>query len=179
MLNIDLKQSVYNYSIQFNQENNIGARGHADGNMEEQLVGILGQNIICDTLDLPMMKPSGFDGGVDINLNNKKIDIKTMGRKSYPKLNYVNNLIASQLKYDVDVYLFCSYHKKDNILTVCGWIDKDEFIKKSKFYKKGEERKRFDGTSFNTKADLCEIENKYLNQINNIYELKRVGLPLT
>tara|TARA_R110000803_G_C11789287_1_gene297794 strand:+ start:40 stop:582 length:543 start_codon:yes stop_codon:yes gene_type:complete len=179
MLNLTLKDNVFGHSVQFNQENNIGIRGHADGNAEEQLTGIIGQNIICDALDLPLMKAEGFDGGVDIILNDKSIDIKTMGRKVYPRDYYVNNLIASQLKYDVDAYLFCSYNKIADVLTVCGWTDKENFMNKAKFYKEGENRIRSNGTSFLSKADFYEIENKDLFSVNSLQELKRVGYPST
>jgi len=178
MLNIKLEERIFTRSVQFQQENDIGMRGHADGNKEEQLTGILGQNIICNALNIPLMVGDGFDGGVDITLNDSTIDIKTMGRNVYPKSYYVNNLIASQLKYNVGNYLFCSYHKKDNVLTVCGWIDKQGFKDKAKFYKEGEVRTRSNGTSFITKADLYEIKNKELNNISNYRELLRVGYPL-
>ena len=178
MLNLKLKKDVFKESLKFGQENNIGVRGHADGGIEEQLIGILGQNIICDALDLPLMTANGFDGGVDINLNNTDIDIKTMGRKVYPKPSYVNNLIASQLEYNADAYLFCSYHKTDYVLTICGWIDKESFKKKAKFYNEGEVRGRSDGTSFKTKANLYEIENKELSEINTLNDLKQVGMSL-
>ena len=74
--------------------------------------------------------------------------------------------------------MFCSYHKKDYVLTVCGWVDKKNFKKKAKFYKEGELRNRFDGTSFKSKADLYEIENKDLLEVSSIRDLKQVGLPL-
>mgnify|MGYP003631116755 FL=1 len=177
MLNLDLDEDVFARSVQFNQENNIGLRGHADGSQEEQLTGLLGQNMICHALRLPLMKPEGFDGGVDMRLNGKSIDIKTMGRKVYPKNYYVNNLIASQLKYGVDAYLFCSYNKLSDILTVCGWIDKDNFKEKASFYKEGDIRTRSNGTTFVTKSDLYEIENKDLFPVNSLNDIRRVGYP--
>ena len=70
----------------------------------------------------------GFDGGIDLTINNKTYDVKTMGRTSYPKDNYVNNLVGMQAKYNVDRYIFCSLHKKDKVLTICGWIDKNECV---------------------------------------------------
>lgn len=93
-----------------------------------------------------------------------------MGRTSYPKGNYVNNLVGMQAKYNVDRYIFCSLHKKDMVLTICGWIDKDDFIKKAKLFEVGSERTRSDGTKFKTKADLYELENKYLVQSNTVDE---------
>ena len=61
---------------------------------------------------------------------------------------------------------------------MCGWIDKENFKKKAKLYKEGDIRYRYDGTTFKTKSDLYEIENRLLNPINNIKDLKQVGLPL-
>tara|TARA_R110000751_G_scaffold304723_1_gene420408 strand:+ start:156 stop:707 length:552 start_codon:yes stop_codon:yes gene_type:complete len=176
MLNIKLDEATFLKSVKFHQENNIGMRGHADGSKEEQLTGIIGQNIICLYLGKPFMVAEGFDGGVDITLNDTTIDIKTMGRNVYPKSNYVNNLMASQLKYNVDNYLFCSYHKKDKVLTICGWIDKQGFKDKAEFYKEGMIRTRTNGTALTTKSDLYEIENKDLNEINNYKDLLSVGI---
>jgi thioredoxin-related protein len=103
-------------------------------------------------------------------VNNKTYDVKTMGRTSYPKDYYVNNLIGMQAKYDVDRYIFCSLHKKDKVLTICGWIDKDEFINKARFFGTGVERTRSDGTKLITKCDLYELENRELVQSNTIEE---------
>ena len=109
MLNLKLNKEIVLKSIKHNQETNLGKRGYADGSQEEQLVGILGENTICNALDLPFMNSEGYDGGFDIKLNGKNVDIKTMGRTVYPQLNYVNNLVAMQLKNNSDIYLFCSY----------------------------------------------------------------------
>ena len=176
MLNLKLNKEVFKQSLKFGQKNNLGQRGHADGSPEEQLIGILGENTICDVLELPLMNSQGYDGGYDIVLNGKNVDIKTMGRTVYPKSNYVNNLVAMQLKNSSDIYLFCSYHKHNYELTLCGWIDKKNFKKKAKLYKDGQIRYRYDGTTFKTKSDLYEIENKLLNPINNIKDLKNIGI---
>lgn len=129
-----------------------------------------GQYIISKLLNADIDFSGGFDGGIDLTVNNKTYDVKTMGRTSYPKDNYVNNLVGMQAKYDVDRYIFCSLHKKDMVLTICGWIDKSEFIDKAKFFGAGVDRTRFDGTKFTTKAELYELENKYLVQSNTVDE---------
>jgi hypothetical protein len=54
------------------------------------------------------------------------------------------------------------------ILTICGWIDKNDFIEKASFYNKGTVRTRSDNTSFQTKADLYELQNKELNDFSLI-----------
>ena len=43
---------------------------------------------------------------------------------------------------------------------------------KAKFYKKGTIRNRSNGTSFSTKADLYEIENNKLINVDNIDDLQ-------
>ena len=176
MLNIKGKKDIVLKSIKHNKNVNLGKRGYADGTPEEQLIGILGENTICDALGLPLMDSQGYDGGYDIKINGNNVDVKTMGRTVYPKLNYVNNLVAMQLKNNSNIYLFCSYHKHNYELTLCGWIDKESFIKKASLYKHGDIRYRYDGTTFKTKSDLYEIENKFLNPINSLNDLKQVGI---
>ena len=75
--------------------------------------------------------------------------------------------------FNTDIYIFCSYNKRDTYLTICGWIDKVNFVKNRKFYPKGTTRTRFNGTSFRTFSDLYEIDNKYLNDVSSIDDLKK------
>jgi len=49
---------------------------------------------------------------------------------------------------------------------------KREYLEKAEFYKKGTIRTRDNGTTFRTKTDLYELENKYLNSPDSIDELK-------
>lgn len=121
---------------------------------------------------------TGFDGGVDILFNNKKIDVKTMGRKTDVRPNYTNNFLKLQDYLDTELYIFCSYHKIKKEITVCGWIGKEDFINKRKFYPKGTIRTRFDNSTFKTFSDLYEIDNTDLNKVNNFNELKQQLLNL-
>jgi hypothetical protein len=171
---IPIKQNVITYCKELLKTNNFGLRGVADGNYLEQLRGIIGQSVILDLLDMPALEPTGFDGGIDIIHNGKSYDIKSMGRNSAPKSYFVNNLIGHQKDYIVDRYMFLSLNRNDLMLTICGWIDKKDFFDKANFYPEGTKRTRSDGTFFNTKADLYELENSKLNQINNLQELKNI-----
>ena len=45
------------------------------------------------------------------------------------------------------------------------------------FYREGDIRTRSNGTTFVTKADLYEIENKDLFPVNSLNDIKRVGYP--
>lgn len=154
------------------KKHNFGNRGIADGNAEEQYVGILGQTVFADALHLARPTgTSGFDGGVDFLLNDKRVDVKTMGRNYPMKNHYVHNFIGFQKDYQVDYYIFCSFNKRSEILTLCGYVSKTEFFEKSIFYKKGTVRYRDDGTSFKTKTDHYEIEQRNLNSLHRIKDI--------
>ncbi len=141
--------------------------------MEQQLTGIIGQSVIMNMFGLGYIDGStGFDDGVDINFHGIKVDVKTMGRTTDVRDYYVNNFIGLQINFNTDVYIFCSFNKTNRKLTVCGWIKKDDFLRKSSFYPKGTFRTRSDGTAFKTFADLYEISNKDLNDVDSIEELK-------
>ena len=164
---------VIKYVEKLLKDHNFGQRGYADGDYSEQKTGLIGQTLIQDLFNIPRPDGSeGFDGGVDFIFGSKNIDVKTMGRTVDPKLSYVNNFIGLQKEYNSDILIFCSLNKNTNILTICGWISKEDFLKKASFFKSGTKRYRDDGTYFYTKAELYEIENSLLNQSNSIQDLK-------
>jgi hypothetical protein len=160
---------VVDISEQFVEKNNLGHRpDNSNGTKEQQMVGVIGQNMMATALNEPFMQPSTtHDGGVDFVISGNKIDIKTMGRTVTPTLKYVNNLIASQTKFDVDGYVFASLNTNNSKLTICGWLPKTTFTFFAKFYKKGTIRERTNNTSFELKADTYEIENDDL--IHQVY----------
>lgn len=172
MFNVVIKDYIIKHCKNLLKETNFGKRGIADGNVAEQFIGIVGQCVVMDLLNIPLLKTSEtHDGGIDFIHNNKTYDVKTMGRNCDPKDYYVNNLIGLQDKYNVDRYIFCSVNKKNITVTLCGWIDKKDFLNKANFYPIGTIRHRSDNTSFATKADLYELENNKLNHINNMEDL--------
>jgi hypothetical protein len=155
-------------------KHNFGKRFTANGTKEQQLTGIIGQSVVMDFFDKGFVDGlSGFDEGVDLVFNNKTIDVKTMGRTTSVKPGYTNNFLKLQDYFKTDIYIFCSYNKKKQVLTICGWISKEDFIQKRRFYPKGSIRTRFDGTTFTTFADLYEIDNTDLNNVNSITDLKK------
>lgn len=154
-------------------EYNFGQRCVANGNIEQQLTGIIGQSVIMEMFGLGLVDgASGFDNGVDINYKGIKVDVKTMGRTTDVRDYYVNNFIGLQINFDTDVYIFCSFNKNTNKLTVCGWIKKSDFLERASFFPRGSFRKRSDGTTFRTFADLYEIANNRLNDVCSADELK-------
>jgi hypothetical protein len=71
--------------------------------------------------------------------------------------------VASQIKYDVDYYIFCSLNKKQNTLSVDGYVSKFEFLKWSNFYEAGKTIARDNGSTFKIGPDTFSIETRYLH----------------
>ena len=136
---------------------------HTDGNRGQRAIGFLAEKMIHDLFNVEMIPSQGFDCGIDIVLNDIKIDIKTMGRDVDMKDYYVNNLFASQVesdKYLNDIYLFASYNKTKGYLDLLGWIKKAEvkaLVKGIKRFEQGQLRERSNGSSFRIKSDNYEI----------------------
>ncbi len=174
MFTVGVEHTLIEHCKNVLAKHNFGKRFTANGTKEQQLTGIIGQSVIMTFFDKGLVDgSSGFDGGVDLVFNNKTIDVKTMGRTTSVKTGYTNNFLKLQDYFNTNIYVFCSYHKIKHVLTVCGWISKEDFVIKRQFYPKGSLRTRFDKTTFTTFADLYEIDNKDLNNVNSISDLKR------
>jgi hypothetical protein len=173
MIKIKISDELISYCKKQIKLYNFGQRGIADGNKEEQFVGCIGESIVRELFSKERLNgEKGFDGGYDIVYKGVKIDVKTMGRTTDIRDYYVHNFIALQKDYNVDIYIFTSYNKIKKELTICGWITKEDFFKKAKFYKKGTKRYRSNGSYFETKADLYEIKNNELNYVIDFDELR-------
>jgi hypothetical protein len=160
----EAKELIKNY--------NFGQRSKANGTPAQQLIGVIGEIMIRNLFKAGKIDGSiGFDGGYDLDVNNKLIDVKTMGRTTDPREDYVNNFIDLQLNHKAKYFIFNSLNKKTKELTVCGWISKEDFLKLAKHYPEGSIRKRSNGTEFKTFAGLYEIENRYLNKVESPEEL--------
>jgi hypothetical protein len=174
MFTIKVSEELYKYCVEQTEKFNFGARYTANGTKEQQLTGIIGQSVVMNLFDLGFVDGNdGFDDGVDIVFNDKKIDVKTMGRTTDVRNNYTNNFLKLQDYFKTDIYIFCSYNKTKKDLTVCGWIDKKNFEIKRKYYPKGTLRYRSDGSSFETFSDLYEIDIVDLNNVETIEDLKK------
>jgi hypothetical protein len=175
MFDIKPTQEQKDYAAEQIEKYNFGQRGRGDGNKEQQYVGVLGQTIVADLLE--MTRPDGEDGndgGVDFTINGKKVDVKTMSRTVSMKEHYVHNFIAYQKDYLNDAYIFLSYNKNNDTLSICGTVSKEQFNERASFYEKGEMRYRDDGTFFPTKAPLYEIKQSDLNPVNSIEDIEKM-----
>lgn len=174
MINIKIRKDVIEYSRQLVRKVNYGQRGHFDGTKAEQFIGIVAENTVRHYYGYDLMKPSkNWDGGFDIEWNGYKADIKTVIRTVQPKPNYICNFYEVQKKHQSDAFIFTSLNTKEKILTICGWIEKEEFFKKAQKFEVGSKRFRSDGSHFTSTTNHFEIKildlnNPLLNfEINN------------
>ncbi|NOX86646.1 MAG: hypothetical protein GXO86_11900, partial [Chlorobi bacterium] len=174
MFTVPVKPEIIRHCKQQLEKYNFGKRGIADGTPEQQLTGIIGQSVVLDLFNMPWVDgKDGFDEGIDLVYHGLSIDVKTMGRTTGVRYYYVNNFIGLQKDYHVDTYIFGSLNKKTNEFTVIGWLPKNELLKRASFYEKGSVRKRSDGTTFETFADLYEIENRKLFWVSSFDDLTK------
>jgi len=154
------------------KNHNLGSRGIEDGSPRKQEVGLIGELVVHHYLfdNYPNLskREGGFDGGFDILFKGKKIDVKTMERKSYVRPNFVNNFYTMQEGYDAEIIVFCSYHNIDNVIEICGWLPKSELQTRGFFYEKGAQRNRTDGSSFKFRQNNYEVEVKDLDSIDTL-----------
>jgi hypothetical protein len=160
----DEKNKVWDYL----KTNNIGQRGDADGLKVHQYIGLLGEMKVHQAFGIPFEFGQGFDGGFDMVLNDKKVDVKTMGRNVNMKPDYVHNFIGLQKHFKCDIYIFTSLNKKTSEVTICGWVTKEQLFERAEKFKKGTKRYRDDGTYTLLKATTYEIKNKDLNNIKDL-----------
>ena len=163
----ELIESLKNYLSIYN----LGNRGVHDGNKQEQLIGLISECIVIKYLTgkYPNLrdKPNGFDGGYDIELKGIKIDVKTRGSVAYMQDDYMHNVFKVQVNHNADVFIFCNYNRKTDVVEICGWISKQDFLQKAVLYPKGTIRIN-KSSRFTLKADNYEIENQHLKDIKTL-----------
>ena len=70
----------YNLKVEcweYLSKNNMGNRHSANGNKEQQFVGLIGEVLTKSIFGLKHKYINGFDGGFDLEYKGKKIDVKT------------------------------------------------------------------------------------------------------
>ncbi len=169
-MTLELDKQIKLDAWEYLKYNTLGNRDKANGNKTQQFVGLVGEMMVKKIMNIPHVNSNGFDGGFDIEYKGMRIDVKTMSRSVNPKPHYVSNFIAYQENYNCDAYIFASINKKKNLITICGWITKDELRTLGNRYNKGDIRKRDNGTEFKTKAPLIEIKNSYLKPFNKLIQ---------
>ena len=166
---IHVPESLIYIVTNYLENHNLGNRGIEDGNRRKQEVGLIGELVVYHYLfgtypDLKM-KPDGYDGGYDFVYKGKRIDVKTMERRTYVQSNFVNNFYLLQKEFQAESIVFCSYHSLDKVIEICGWINKNELDTRGIYYAAGSQRYRTDGSSFIFRQSNYEVKNLDLRDI--------------
>lgn len=171
MIRLQATEGQIAYTRNILRNKDIGQRSHGNGNREQQFIGILAEVMFADMVNRERPKAEGYDGGYDIELFGKKIDIKTMGRNTSDiKPFYAHNLMACQIDNGADGYIFCSMNKQDYELTICGVKSKAGIISDAEFFLKGQTRKHRTGEIV-LKESMFEIRQYQLDEVKNKSEL--------
>lgn len=176
MFDVGAKPEQISYVEELLKTANFGRRGEFDGNYDQQLTGILAQTIVADLIGQPRpVDNNKADGGVDFIINGKTVDLKTMGRTVPMKETFVHNFYGSQAKFDTEVLMFSSFNKRTKVLTICGWLTKEDFMKKADHFPQGTKRYRDNGTYMTVrgKAGNYEIQQALLNSLNSVDEINK------
>ncbi len=174
MFEVKVPERIKKYCSDLVAHVNFGLRGFFDGTKKNQWVGMVGQNMILDLFGLPLVVgTTGFDNGVDLEYAGLKIDVKTMGKtKPQVKNTYLVYPVESQKKYPTDIYLFVAFNTTNDVLTVCGWSDKEHFFKTALYSPVGTVEHRGDGTTFLSKAGMYKIHQSNLSSPGSVEDLQ-------
>ena len=175
---VPVPQKVLDDSNLLHSQANIGKRGDIiDGTPDNQLVGMIGENMILHyLLNTSMKKLEGTDEGYDLSICNKRFDVKTMGRNSVPTIEQSQPIFEHQINAPVDAYIFLNYIKPTTKMAVCGWLPKHLFMERSTYYPAGYVKRLANGKEIPFKSGNYEVPNSslmpctsFLNLITEIF----------
>ena len=142
------------------QRHNLGRRGDgSDGTRLQQLAGVICQNAILFAYGQPLMQAiDTHDGGCDIILANQIVDIKSTRINKFVKNFHTHAVPEAQLQFNTQIYLFCALDFTTMIMTVTGWLSKDEFLYEATVNKKGVITTTPNGKQFVNKMTTYEVK---------------------
>lgn len=106
---------------------------------ESQIYGALGEVMVMDFLR-SLNKPVNYIGSYDYDLeiNGKKIDVKTIKTDKEPTNDFNANISAFNTRQQTDFYLWCSVAESMKYGYIIGYLEKDEFYRVAELKKKGQ-----------------------------------------
>lgn len=154
----------------------IAHRGAGDGARSQQIVGKLGEKVVCDLCGVEANSAPHPDGGIDMVLNRCPFDVKTKVRRYPMKPWYAFNIYRSQFDRGMaDAFIFTSFNDNDAEITIDGFITKKLFLERCIWLPAGSKRRRADGTWYSIdrdgKLDSYEILYAALIPVNIIEDL--------
>lgn len=103
------------------------------------IYGAIGEVIVHDYLESTGRRVK-FDNTADYDLivNGNKADVKTKRTTVPPIQNFNCSISAHNTRQKCDIYIFARVHENKREAWICGWVPKDEFFKRAKFFRKGQ-----------------------------------------
>lgn len=175
------------------KETDYKTKNSITGNKSNEL-GVLGEIIVADYLDIPQIKHQGTKD-YDIIYNNQKIDVKTKKTKNKPLPNYYVSVAATSSHQQCDGYIFTRISNDYKTAWICGYISREDMFNRGKFYTKGQIDPTGNGTwafktdcfnieisklqSIEKKFDLSIVLNKKFTTVDNEYFTRTDFIPAT
>jgi len=137
MFTVTVPQLVIDASEQLVNAHSFNLSGHFNASHEQQLAGVVGENMIRHHFGIDLMEymKSG-DGGWDIEICGCKVDVKVAFKRTTLndyRMNCIVNAREIQ-KYNPDSYIWTRLFKDK--LTILGGSTKKHFLTVAKFYDK-------------------------------------------
>ena len=122
MIQVPIHDDDRRYAVEVLKTTNFGHRSRGfNGNYEKQYTGLIGELTLFRLMGRPQPRYESGRLDEDININNKKVDIKSMARNVYMQDHYVHNFVAYQKDMPSDILLFISINKKSGAVQQVGW----------------------------------------------------------
>jgi len=125
---------------------------------KSNIYGALGEVIVHDYLESTGRRVK-FDNTADYDLivNGRKVDVKSK-RTTVPPLPSFNcSISAHNTAQKCQIYIFARVNESRKEGWICGWIPKDEFFKRAKFFRKGQTDPKFPSWKFAASCYNLEI----------------------
>jgi len=150
----------------------IGKRGIMDGKERDKWVGILGE---VKTIEHFLFDDFELEGRwddfcpYDFEFAGKKWDVKTSFSERETSLHFLARVLALQINYDVDGYVFTHIYPdgKECIVDVVGYIEKSDFIQKANYVREGQIVSRGKKGFIEVEAGFYKMQYQFLNDIQN------------
>jgi hypothetical protein len=144
----------------FCRAHSLGRRGDgSDGTFTHQLVGTICENAVRFAFGQPMLSYTGeSDGGADIVIAGHRVDIKSTRIDRDVREYHTHAVPESQIHFDTEIYLFCALDTTRMVMTVTGYLPKEEFMWLAKRNAKGDVSVTPNGKTFVNRHTTYEVK---------------------
>lgn len=139
-MHIAVDKELYNYCFETVRRKRCtrGKNDTTSGGFYHQFCGLVAENIVRRLFGMEANKDyTAFDGGWDIEYEGYRTDVKTTIYDEYPQPYHEYHVSEKQKHLDCDAYIFCNYNTTNDVVSVCGFIEKHSFFDIAKKVRKG------------------------------------------